>query len=353
MDNYELLTSQLACYPAMQPEDCIKLLYQSYMGSEHAVNDIDCFVERLAKEMGLPELEAENSFTAENIGHGLCRLHLSQTLKVQPATLAALCILASRKHVPDIEGLREALLELKNWKYASQIGWPQNQLCKVVDDYLAKGCPAIHHSSRYRELYRPHYRLVGQAEALFMPMFAAIDKALRQKAHVLVGIDGMSGAGKSTLCALLQQVYGCGVVHTDDFFLQPHQRTPERLAAPGGNIDYERLAPVASLSADDRTFTYVAYNCQTQRLDEKRVVPAGQLTVMEGVYSLHPKLNASYDVRVFLSVDTKQQAVRIIERGGEDLAQRFFQEWIPMENRYFAQFGIRQGCDVVLDTSGL
>ena len=27
----------------------------------------------------------------------------------------------------------------------------------------------------------------------------------------------------------------------DDYFLQPYQRTEERLAEPGGNVDYERF----------------------------------------------------------------------------------------------------------------
>lgn len=27
----------------------------------------------------------------------------------------------------------------------------------------------------------------------------------------------------------------------DDFFLRPEQRTPERLAEPGGNLDRERM----------------------------------------------------------------------------------------------------------------
>lgn len=353
MNVFTLLTAQLNRYPGMQPEDCIKLLYQSYMGPEHVLRDREAFCERLAEELALPDLAADGNASPEDIGHGLCRVHLSQAAGIQPGTLAALCALAAEEHVPQPQALRDALVQLKQWELAAVLGWPPGQLSSAVDAYMAQGCPALHHSPRYRDLYRPHYRLVSKAAALYMPVFVAIDRALCQKPHVLAGIDGMSGAGKSALCALLRQVYGCGAVYADDFFLQAHQRTYERLAQPGGNIDYERLAPVARLAGDDRAFSYAVYNCQSQTMDVERQVPEGRLTILEGVYALHPAVQAPCDVRIFLCVDAVTQASRIRQRSGEALAGRFFAEWIPMENRYFAEYGVREGCDVILDTSSL
>ena len=57
----------------------------------------------------------------------------------------------------------------------------------------------------------------------------------------IVAIDGMCGSGKSTVAGKLQEYFGCSLFHMDDFFLQPHQRTSQRLDAPGGNVDYERF----------------------------------------------------------------------------------------------------------------
>ena len=58
---------------------------------------------------------------------------------------------------------------------------------------------------------------------------------------LVVAIDGRCASGKSTLAAKLQQGLHCPVFSLDDFFLRPQQRTPQRLAQPGGNVDYERF----------------------------------------------------------------------------------------------------------------
>ena len=58
---------------------------------------------------------------------------------------------------------------------------------------------------------------------------------------LIAAIDGRCASGKTTAAELLQKQFGWTVVHADDFFLRPEQRTPERYAEPGGNLDRERL----------------------------------------------------------------------------------------------------------------
>ena len=81
-----------------------------------------------------------------------------------------------------------------------------------------------------------------------------IQRLLEKKGRLIVAIDGRCGSGKSTLAAALQEQYGYPVVHMDDFFLRSEQRTAERLATPGENVDHERflaevLSPLAAVSA--------------------------------------------------------------------------------------------------------
>ena len=71
---------------------------------------------------------------------------------------------------------------------------------------------------------------------------------------LLVALDGRCAAGKTTIAAQMARQYGWGVVHLDDFFLQPIQRTPQRMAEPGGNLDRERLIAEVSHSFLDRFF---------------------------------------------------------------------------------------------------
>ena len=57
----------------------------------------------------------------------------------------------------------------------------------------------------------------------------------------LVAIDGRCASGKTTLAGKLRSVLECNVVHMDDFYLPFSKRTEDRMAQPGGNMDFDRL----------------------------------------------------------------------------------------------------------------
>ena len=68
-----------------------------------------------------------------------------------------------------------------------------------------------------------------------------IDDLLKTGDQIVIAIDGNCTAGKTTLASVLAKEYDCNVFHMDDFFLRPEQRTAQRYAQPGGNVDYERF----------------------------------------------------------------------------------------------------------------
>lgn len=179
-------------------------------------------------------------------------------------------------------------------------------------------------------------------------LYDAIDQLLRQKVHVLMAIDGPCTAGKTTLAGILQKKYGCTVIPMDQFFLRPEQRTSERLAQPGGNVDYERFhQEVLQTLKAGTAFSYRPYSCSTQSLEAPVSVTPGRLSVIEGTYSVHPYFQNPYDLTVFLSIDPPTQRFRVGQR--EPWKQeRFFREWIPMETDYFKTFSIQEACDLVL-----
>ena len=59
-----------------------------------------------------------------------------------------------------------------------------------------------------------------------------------------------------------------------------------------------------------------------------------KLNIIEGTYSLHPYFGEVYDLKVFLTITPELQQERILQRPAF-LHKQFFEEWIPMENRYF------------------
>ena len=170
--------------------------------------------------------------------------------------------------------------------------------------------------------------------------------AMQDREQILIAIDGSCTAGKTTLAAVLEKVYDCNVFHMDDFFLRPEQRTEERLAQPGGNVDYERFREeVLQPLQTGEAFSYRPYDCSTGMLKEPVAVTPKKINIIEGTYSHHPYFGEPYDLRVFLQVSEEVRRQRILRRPAF-LHKRFFEQWIPMEQHYFAHFAIEEYCSI-------
>lgn len=164
----------------------------------------------------------------------------------------------------------------------------------------------------------------------------------------IVAIDGRCGSGKTTLSKWLSERLHCPVVHMDDFFLPLEKRTEERLAKAGENIDHERfLEEVLAPLKEGNTGRFCPFDCATMQFGKEKSV-SGNLIIVEGSYSCHPSLWEQYDLRVFCDVDAAEQMKRITERNGQEWAQIFKERFIPLEEKYFATFHIKEQCDITL-----
>ncbi len=178
-----------------------------------------------------------------------------------------------------------------------------------------------------------------------------IDDILAQKGTALAAIDGRCGSGKTTLAARLAAKYGCGVVHMDDFYLRKEQRSAERYAEPGGNVDRERFLEemLAPLSKGEPA-VYRPLICSGLYLGDEVRLPRHALTVIEGSYSCHPALASHYDLKIFLDVSPDVQLERIARRNGAEKLESFKKMWIPLEETYFNAFKVPENCDLVFRT---
>lgn len=158
---------------------------------------------------------------------------------------------------------------------------------------------------------------------------------------LLIGLDGRCASGKTTLAQQFAQAEPVQVIHMDDFCIPHAKKTPERLALPGGNADLERFRQEVLLPLQrGQPGVYRAYDCHLDRLTDPRPLQPAPLTLIEGVYTLHPDLQAHFDLRAFLDIEPPLQERRIRSRNGEDGWLRFRDRWIPLENAYFAAFGL-------------
>ena len=332
----DILRVHEARYPGMRAQDYIKLLYQSEFGGGHLIADREMALKRLKKE--IEECKGVPAAEYESIGGGLGRLYLpAQGLSAE--TTLGLFIEACRPR-GTMEGMLEKLSVLEEM---------HPEMKAEIDAYRAKGCPMQSHSEEYRALYAPAYRLVPESAARFMPLFRAVDRLLAEKEYVRVAIEGRAASGKSTLGELLGRVYGANLFHMDDYFLPFERKTPERLAEPGGNVDYERAYEEIISRPKDAEILWRPFDCSVQGLGEWVRTAPKRLTVVEGCYSMHPSLRDGYDLTVFLDIDPERQSARIMKRNGPGMHARFVNEWIPLENRFFDGLEIRKEADLAFD----
>lgn len=175
-----------------------------------------------------------------------------------------------------------------------------------------------------------------------------IETLLKDKDQVIVAIDGMCGSGKSTLGEKLHIECGGLLLHMDDFYLQTYQRTSERLAEAGGNVDYERFKEeVLDPILEHKDFLYRPFDCQTMTLTEGKALSLERLIIIEGSYSHHPYFGDSYDLRLFIHISDELQAERLLKREGAERYQNFVALWIPKENAYFNHYQIAQKACVI------
>ena len=331
-------------YPQMQTLDLFKLIYQNEFGSGHLVHDPVHCRERLLSEYRACTAGAQ---LLEPIGNGYSRLYLgnARTEGYDPGLLADVFLASAHRQDGDAQQFLQKAQSLKAYEDAGEV---DQWICWATQNRFAP----FSHSEAYRQAYQPAYRVVLDALACMLPLMQEMANKSRERA-IVVGLDGRCGSGKTTLAKLLGEVFDCNVIHMDDFFLPPALRTPERMQESGGNVHYERVeAEVLTGLLRGEPFRYGVFDCGQMAITYERDVPLQPITVIEGSYALHPRLNSIYDIKVFCDIDAQTQRERILLRNGEAMLGTFIARWIPMEERYFEAFPIREMCDYVLRTDG-
>ena len=346
MNTKTRLSEHFRAYPELQAEDIFKYLFQSAFGCEHLVSNPDTALTYILREAST--LPADLPPQIDRLDGAYSRVHLSWLNHgLLPETLTRMFCLSAKTEARGAEALEEKLSAAREMVADGSLATVSKDFEEKLASWAAMGYPAIHHSETFRRAYRPAYRVIANSFAEYTFLFARIDRLLEAGPAVVV-IEGGSANGKSTLGEALQTVYDCNLLHTDDFFLRPFQRTPERLAEIGGNLDRERFyEEIVQPLTRGEPLRYRPFNCMTQALEPPVTLEPKRLTVVEGAYSLHPFFGRYYDLSLFLDIPSDIQRERILKRNSPHFANRFFNEWIPMENAYFAETDIRRRADLI------
>lgn len=345
----ERLIEHYRTYPCMRVTDIFKYVFQSSFGCEHLVSDFDAALGYIRRE--LATVNENDTPLVEQLDGEYSRVYLSYiSCGLSAETLAKIFCLSAKSEPDGRTALCSKLQTVRELVREGVLPFSEAELDRDIKEWCDMGYPAVRHSEDFRAAYRPAYRVISDKYVRLLPLLTRIDTLLRQ-GRVILAIDGGCAAGKSTLADTLQRIYDCTVFHMDDYFLRPEQRTAQRYREIGGNVDRERFEAeiLKPLSEKRDTITYMPFNCTTQELESPVcVVPKG-LIIVEGSYSMHPDLFGYYDSSVYLDVDIETRRARILERNSQRIAERFFNEWIPLEETYFSNMRVRERADIVIE----
>lgn len=334
-----------ARYPLMEPQDFAKLAYQSEFGPAHMAQSPDRVLAALLaerKEAGAAPLPPEP------IGNGLCRFHITQGL----STLWELPLAGRmfRRTMALTQGTAAGLAD----KLEILASLPVPGMGAYLEGWRREGCPPVRHSETFRNAYDPHYRVLRQDLARFLPALVPLEKLAREDGPAVIAVDGRCGSGKTgfAFAAAGLLARSANLVHMDDFYLPPDQRKEDWMDVSAGNMDLGRFREeVLGPARAGRLEAYRPYDCQAGLLKEPVELDGGSLTIIEGTYSQHPSLAAGYDCKVFLTCDREEQTRRLRAREGEYFPT-FDRVWRTLEERYFAACGTQAAADLVVDTTG-
>ena len=318
-------------YPKMQNQDKIKLIYQASLGPAHLVNDLN---EKKVYKYILKEIKySKNNQNKDDnyyewISEDYLRININKELNIK--YLAKCFYNSASKSKYDKDILKDNLN-----KYLNEDGL-------INYDYLP-----IHHSSIFNEEYKPHYRLIHKDYLTSLMRIIQLQNFIdNQKDHTIISLEGKCASGKTTISKNIDNVT---ILSADDFFLRPDKKTKERLNEIGGNIDYEAVQQVLKAikdawENDKDKITYQAYDCERGEYYQKELILKNKI-LFEGVYSYHPYFNSLIDKCAYLYVDDNTQLHRILLR---DMRDKFINEWIPLENKYFDSLDLLSNADIII-----
>ncbi len=342
MDFTTCLQEQLRLHPSMQPRDVIKLCYQAARGAEHLLADTTRARAYFDQEYAATPADASLPLF-EPISENVARVNIAAW---KAASLPAEWLFRMFVHTASVPMGGAKLLAQYIEEASAIVGDAMPGWADALSAWREAGMPAVHHSEAYRAGEHPAYRIVNGRFQCILPL---IEHLHRSPDVRVIAIDGRAASGKTTKAVLLSAVLDAPVIHMDDFFLPPALRTEERLAQPGGNVHYERFAEeVVPFLRTGEAFAYRVFDCGQMDFGGTQKIPAAPIRIVEGSYAHHPELGNYADLRVFTSVDAKDQMSRILRRNGEKMAEMFRTRWIPMEEAYFTAFDIPEKADLRL-----
>lgn len=311
MNLEEAIQLEKQLHPFSTRQDLYKLIVQSCLGNGHLITSPEDSFLALQEEKSIAGKDS-----LQEIGNGFIRVPLSYMKE------------------EDLLLWNEFFIESAKKRSTRRIFDQALQNYGFVDEGI------VSHSQEYKEHYDPHYRVFRKEYVDYFEVFKVALHALQE--HRVISIDGPCASGKTTIGKLLSSFLECPCIHMDDYFLQAHQRTAQRLEEPGGNIDYERFHQEINEAWNQKQPIHMrSYDCSSQTLRREVIVEKNPILIIEGSYAHHPYLDDMQAFKIFMDIEPSIQKERLQKRSPDKFLD-FIEKWIPMEEKYFHAFSIKE-----------
>ncbi|MEF2609737.1 MAG: AAA family ATPase [Faecalicoccus sp.] len=316
MNLEEAIQLEKQLHPFSTRQDLYKLIVQSCLGNGHSITSPEDSFLALQEEKRIAKKDS-----IQEIGNGFIRVPLSYMKEEDLLLWNELFIESAKKR--STQRLFDQALQ--NYGFVDQ--------------------GIVSHSEEYKEHYDPHYRVFRKEYVDYFEVFKVALHALQE--HRVLSIDGPCASGKTTIGKLLSSFLECPCIHMDDYFLQANQRTAQRLEEPGGNIDYERFhQEINDAWNQNQPIHMRSYDCSSQRLRKEVILEESPILIIEGSYAHHPYLDDMQAFKIFMDIDPSIEKERLQKRSPDKFVD-FIEKWIPMEEKYFHAFSIKEKSDYV------
>ncbi len=349
----ELISKHLNDHPEAELCDLIKFCIHAAYGAAHLNADKETVQKSIENEFCL--FEADETVPAVLNMRDYCRLELKNPVvrSIGAEKIASLfCLSAAEDADTALEPSRfEFFSELLEESEKCLLNISEEEsamMAEVFDAYKSGLWVGRSHSPAFKDAYKPSYRVISSKYSKLFPIIYEVCRLSENKDSVIIAIDGPCASGKTTASSILSKILDADIISLDDFFLPFHKKTKERLSKAGGNVDSERFSEEILPNLNHSSpFTYKAYSCSNGEFYEKKITKR-KVTIIEGVYSMLPEFKNYYDLRIWIDVPKETQKKRLRKRSPE-LYDRFINEWIPMENKYFSAFKVKEDCHIIIN----
>lgn len=179
-----------------------------------------------------------------------------------------------------------------------------------------------------------------------------IDEKIKTNKKCIIAIDGNACGGKTTLGEYLKEKYDATLIHIDDFYKSRNKNVTIDLNSKEGNINYPRFKNEIIDKLNDENLIYTKFNCSKQELENPEVLKLKPLIIIEGTYSLNPRLHRYFDASIFVEISDELQKNRLKKRNPNSY-DSFINTWVKLERNYFKEFDILLNSDFVINGSNL